>query len=210
MIKRSVIFAISFMALVGCKTADKNSGADLAAANKSTKGQVRGYDFTGFKVMNGPKAGMMCTQEVKAEQEACMDAQGQSIWADNCKVMCSVPILDSRTTPGKAYGFSFKKLVVASVAGDEICAQVVKAEEEACREIGGRIIAIKGCQFLCSKPIAAKGRVSGYNFSGPVLDQASAEMCTTILRPEEDACSKVKGTVSYTGKCEALCSEIIN
>lgn len=211
MIKRSLVIALSFLAVSACKTASKDSGTDLAAARVARgSSQIIGYDFTGLKAMNPAKRDMICTQEVKAEDEACREAGGKSIWAENCKVMCSIPIAPK----GKVAGFNFDKLVITDeLPGDMFCPQVVTAEQEACGNVGGKAVYANQCKVLCSKPLAKKGKVSGYDFDGYQLNVSPMPkdmVCTAVLRPEDEACEKAGGTAIWANNCKVLCSDLIN
>jgi hypothetical protein len=206
---RIIISTIIALSVYSCKSTSPSGTAQLADATTSKK-VVQGYDFSGFKTMNPAPKDMVCTAVLKAEQAACQEVEGVTIWADKCKVMCSKPIAPK----GKVAGYNFQGFAISeALAEDMVCAAILTPEQEACSENGGHSQFAANCKNLCSVPISSGGKLAGYNFDGPQMGVSPLPdgfVCTQVLRPEEEACRKAGGKVTIANKCTVLCSVMIS
>jgi hypothetical protein len=125
----------------GCKT--------LCSVPVAPRGKVAGFDFGGFKVAD-QSGDELCPEIVDAVAGACFDAGGKASPAKSCKTLCSVPVAPR----GKVAGYDFDGPKIMNAAPENMaCIELVRPEEEACREVNGRIIQADDCHSLCSKPI---------------------------------------------------------
>lgn len=213
--RRNFFIVFSMLACLGCRTTGpKGDGTDLEATR--AKPQIAGWLGDEFIRANRGAPGQPCPAVFTDEQSACRDNGGANIPIENCKFLCSVPyLLSSAQNKGKVIGFGFEGIVTAKVAKkDQVCAALVRPEEEACHAVGGKKIKADGCKFLCSKPIAERGKVAGYNFAGPqygLAGLAEGDACPAILIAEDEACRLIRSSRSFTtSECKVLCSDIIN
>jgi len=113
----------------------------------------------------------------------------------------------ARVPAGKVAGFDFDGFQVASVGGAEICPEIVDAVAARCEQIEGVSTATKGCKTLCSLPIAPRGKVAGFDFSGfTMAPEGGAEICPAVIREEEQACFAAGGHPAPAKGCKTLCS----
>ena len=118
----------------------------------------------------------------------------------------------SRRPLKKVAGYDFGGDTILRTPGpQEACPAVLSPVSAACVAAGGQTRRAEGCNVVCSHPIATGGAVAGFDFSG--LRTAAAapagQMCTTILRPEEEACLKGGGRALRTSACGVLCTQPI-
>lgn len=88
------------------------------------------------------------------------------------------------------------------------CPEVVDAVQEACMKKGGRTTAVAGCKSVCSVPIAAAGKIAGFDMGGFKTRAALPEGtgCPEIADAVTDACITAKGKTSMAQGCKVLCS----
>lgn len=91
---------------------------------------------------------------------------------------------------------------------DMICTTVLRPEEAACQDAGGKTFWADKCKPLCSIPVAPKGKVAGYNFTSFVVADALPEdmACAAIVSAEQEACFKNSGKTQVAKNCKYLCS----
>ena len=175
----------------------------LLGAAPAKVAKVAGYNFDGPKVLDGMPDDVACPQVLREDENACMVARGIVRRAEGCSILCSIPIAPR----GKAAGFDFVGHKVLEAAPSEICTQQVREEDEACSAVKGKATGVKGCKTLCSLPIAKRGKVAGFDFTGlKILDAAASEICTQQVREEDEACAVAKGKSTGAKGCKVLCS----
>ncbi len=176
-----------------------------AQGNVQVKAKVAGFDFKGFRIAAALDQNAACPMVATAESDACLNANGTTSFDKGCGVLCSLPI----AAKTKVAGFNFKGLKIAAALGqNSACPQVATAETDACIKAAGSTTYDKGCNTLCSKPIAKKGKVAGFNFSGfKILDALPANTaCPMVATAESDACIDAGGSSSFDKGCSVLCS----
>jgi hypothetical protein len=175
------------------------------SAGKST---VAGFDFKGFQILKKKSGGQCKFFVAPKEQLACNAAGGETVFASNCKPLCSEPIAPK----GKVAGYDFTGPVIRKAPPKGIkCPAVQTAEAEACSAIGGDATKDDSCNVLCDTPIAREGEVAGFDFAGFHVQNAlpPGTACTLIATPESDACFDVGGDGSRDENCNILCNRPI-
>jgi hypothetical protein len=173
------------------------------------KAKVAGFDFKGFRIAAGLDQNAACPMVATPETDACLNLNGTTSFDKGCGVLCSLPIAPKN----KVAGFDFKGLKISPALGqNSACPMVATAETDACINVGGSTTFDKGCKTLCSKPIAKKGKVAGFNFLGfKILDALPANgACPMVATAESDACLDAGGSVSYDKGCSIICSAPIS
>ncbi|MFO0674979.1 MAG: hypothetical protein U0169_00455 [Polyangiaceae bacterium] len=101
--------------------------------------------------------------------------------------------------------------VVLAPGPREACTAATNATADACIAAGGQFRRAEGCDVICSVPIASGGAVAGFDFAGArtARPAPAGQMCTAILRPEAEACTRTGGRVTVTAGCGTLCSRPI-
>lgn len=79
----------------GGKTTAMKGCRSVCSVPVAGNGQVAGYDFTGPKILEAtnPDDPEFCTQSILAEQVACGLANGKTVRAAGCAILCSTPIV---------------------------------------------------------------------------------------------------------------------
>jgi len=175
----------------------------LNGAVPSTK--VTGFDFKGLKVLVRAPDNQVCAAVVNEEEEACIKIGGVISRADGCKVLCSQPI----AKVDKIAGYNFKgRRISDPLPAMTACPSVATEEGDACRAVKGKSKFEKGCKVMCSKPIAKKGKVAGFDFSGfKIADKLMPpNACPSVAHEEADSCLSVGGETTFTKSCNILCS----
>ena len=200
-----LIALASLVALVGCAAASESSTkTDDVTQRKKTV--VSGYDLEGPKVLPSDTVlAEFCAAVVSEVRTACAKAGGASSRVNGCGDLCSVPI----AAAGKTAGYGFEGYV--QVSDDEqptACSEVVLPEASACEKAGGKLLSAGDCRSLCTKPIAEKGKVAGYDTKGfKVLPAATQDtVCIFVVSEVEMRCDAVGGTSTAAADCATLCS----
>jgi hypothetical protein len=202
----------------GCAAADLGSAGwrrkdanDVCPApnqppqNGGSAKQVAGFGFQGLKTLDRAPSDQVCAAIVNAEEEACLNAGGLTFPAKGCVVLCSQPIAKKGSVAG--YDFAGPR-VAPALPANSACPALANAETDACLNVNGDTTYDKRCKTLCSKPIAKKGKVAGFDFSGfKSADALPANFaCPQVADAVTDACLAVGGETTYTKGCGILCS----
>ena len=163
----TLAFVLSLSALA-CSSEAPGSNGDEADVTRAKK-TVVGYDFTGLKIAKPLPTNHACAEGSGANialVDACIAAKARTIFTSTCDELCSVPVAPK----GKVVGFDFGGFKVADELGpNHACAEsggATLAVVDACLAAKGRTVFTKTCDELCSIPIAPKGKVVGFDFSG--------------------------------------------
>jgi hypothetical protein len=203
---------LSILALALAATACTSASDDTATGNDevvtAAPRKVSGFDLTGPKALASDKTiAELCAAVISEEHGACERVRGEVKRANGCKDLCSKPI----AVRGKAAGYDLSGFAILDNdrVPVEFCAAVVSEVQEACERAKGEISGANGCAHLCSKPIAPRGKVAGYDLTGFKIlsnDRAPVEFCTAVVSEVQESCSRVGGTTHRANGCADLCS----
>ncbi len=205
MIRRASLttsFVLVASTLVAC-AADSDSSTDDQDVKRGRK--VAGYGFDGPKIADALPVGTACPEVVHAVTDACIAARGRDTYTKGCDVLCSVPV----ASRGRVAGFDFSGFRSDdSLAPMTACPAVADPVTDACIGAGGQTSYTKSCGIVCSLPVAASGKVAGFDFSGYRNADGLAPMtaCPQIASPVADACFAKRARTSYAKDCSVLCS----
>jgi hypothetical protein len=208
---RSVVLAL---VLIACAPplpdGGRSKGSDPSADSSALLGQLEpkasGFDFTGPRTR---PLGERC-EKGDAQPDvatACEAIKGQLEEADECQVLCSVPIAKE----GKVAGYDFKGFVIENDGSkNPATCQINTAELLACTEAGGKVSSAAGCKSICSKPIAKPGKIAGYigtKFQVGEAPKKSDAPCQPLYSEEQMGCIIVGGEARRLQGCtKSLCS----
>lgn len=206
LVSAGLVVGLLVSGLTGCAATGDPGASDDSFLNEESQrgGKVSGFDLQGPKAL--PATDVKCAFHVQPEEEiACAKVGGTSTQAADCAILCSKPIAKEGTVAG--FGFDGYR----QLASEQVVCDFHQAPEEdvACSAVGGDVIAAADCARLCSKPIARKGTVAGFDLEGFKIlpnDSVPVEFCAAVVSPVQEGCGAVGGELSHANGCAQLCS----
>lgn len=218
-LRSTALASIAIAACVACggSTASEDVEAEgaLGTSPRAAAERVAGFDFSGVKRADALPARHGCAQTGRADllvTDACLAAEGRTIYTSTCATLCSVPVAPK----GKTAGYDMTGLQTENgLTEHEGCPEVGIDDSllvsDACVAAHGKTSFTKTCETLCSVPVAPAGHVAGYNFTSfrkalAIPAQAGCPESGGDAIVITDACLKAHGKTVSTKACQVLCS----